>query len=847
MKPFASCIAALGVLLVVESLPSDPGLDMRQAGLAFAHAFDPGSTGYGLGAAVALESRDRAPAVRLLVGNSSPETPPAFSDENLNRVVQRTCVACHNDQLLTAELSLQGFDVASAADQAAIAEKMITKLRLEMMPPPGVPRPGGDTLQMVAEALEDAVDRAATADPNPGTRRFQRINRGEYERAIRDLLGLEVEGSRWLPSDTYASAYDTWSTVQGLSITVLDAYLTAAADVSRMAIGNPGATRTTTEHTVPIEISQHPWNRVEGAPYGTRGGIVVTRDFPVDGTYVFAVETALGQGTGFEDLEISVDGERVALLALPHGQSPGSAFQTATGLPLETEPVFVQAGQRQVAAAFVNKIDGLYEDRLQPHGWSFAGGEDSQSWADYGITALPHLKELNIVGPFESSGVSNPPSRERVFTCWPDSQGEERPCAESIIERLATQAYRRPVTEDDLAGLMALYEDARAEEGFEVGIRIALQAVLSSPSFFFRLEDEPAGLAPGDNYALSDVELASRLSFFLWGSTPDRVLLEVAFEGSLREPEVMERQVRRMLADPRSEALATRFAAQWLRLGRVEALHPVSHDFPDFSQDLAHAMRRETELLFEHLVREDRSFLELFTADYSFLNERLARHYGIPYTGGTEFKKVHLTDPHRHGLLGHGSVLSLTSLPNRTSPVVRGEWVMSVLLGSPPPPPPPNVPELEATGDIADGRFLTTRERMEMHRSNPSCNSCHQFIDPIGLALDNFDVVGRWRTRERLRPLDTRGTFYDGSEISTPTDLRQVLLKRPAPLVRTFTTNLLGYALGRQVEYFDQPSVRAIVDEAEANGYRMSSFILGVIESDQFRMKRVEVVADDDR
>ena len=455
------------------------------------------------------------------------------------------------------------------------------------------------------------------------------------------------------------------------------------------------------------------------------------------------------------------------------------------------------------------------------------------------------MRELSIDGPLVSSGESNPPARERVFTCWPSSRGEERRCAASILERLAGEAYRRPLTEDDLRGLMTLYERARSEEGFEVGIRTGLQAILSSPSFFFRLEEEPSGVNPGDIYALNDVELASRLSFFLWGSVPDGELARVASEGRLKEPDVLDGQIRRMLSDPRSEALATRFAAQWLRLGRVTALQPVSHDYPDFSLELAHAMRRETELLFDHLVREDRSFLELFTADYTFMNERLARHYGTPYTGGNNFRRVPVSEPNRQGLLGHGSVLALTSLPNRTSPVLRGEWVMSVLLGSPPPPPPPNVPELEATGDVAEGRFLTTRERMEIHRSNPTCNSCHQFIDPIGLALDNYDPVGKWRVRESLRPLDTRGTYYDGTEIASPADLREVLLKRPTPLVRTFTENLLSYAIGRPLEFYDQPTVRAISADAEASQYRMSAFIMGVVGSHQFQMKRAETVADD--
>ena len=400
-------------------------------------------------------------------------------------------------------------------------------------------------------------------------------------------------------------------------------------------------------------------------------------------------------------------------------------------------------------------------------------------------------------------------------------------------------------TTENLLALLSLYEETAADAGFEIGIRTALQAILSSSHFIFRLEREPSGAQAGESYLLGDIDLASRLSFFLWGTVPDQELIKVAEEAMLSEPSVLKAQVERMLADPRSEALATRFAAQWLRLQNLEGFRPEPYLYPDYSRQLADAMRRETELFFDHLVREDRSFLELFTADYTFVNDRLARHYGIAYSGEHEFRQVQIPDPNRRGLLGHGSILALTSMASRTSPVKRGEWVMEVLLGSPPPPPPPNVPLLEETGDQADGRFLTTRERMEMHRANPSCNSCHQFIDPIGLSLDNFDVVGQWRIREASRPLDTRGTFYDGTEIGSAIELVDVLLKRPEPLVRTFTNKLLAYAVGRQAEYFDQATIRAIAKKAEANDYRMSSFIQGVVESEPFRMKRAETITDD--
>ena len=756
----------------------------------------------------------------------SPTAPPAAE---LNEVIEEYCVRCHNERRLRGNLSLEGFDVEAAHEQAETAEKMIVKLRLEMMPPPGQKRPSADTLLALVETLETVVDEAAAANPNPGLRRFQRLNRSEYTKVIHDLLALEVDAGRWLPADTYLGNFDNLSAAQGLSTTLLEGYLRAAAEIGRLAVGNPSAQPVTTTYKTALEASQHAWDHVEGAPYGTRGGLVATHDFPVDGEYVFEVETFLGRGAVSEMVDISIDGEGIALLGIEHG--------AATTVPIRTEPIFVRAGQRQVSSAFIRSTEGPYEDRLSPHAWSVAGGNDNDNWANYGITILPHLRYLKISGPHNPSAVSETPSREKVFTCRPTSLSEERSCAESIISRLASQAYRRPVTGEDMAGLVSLYESGGEISGFEVGVRTALQAILASPSFVFRFEDVPEGVAQGRIYPLSDVNLASRLSFFLWGTIPDDELLEYAVQGRLTEPGGLERQVERMLADPRSEALATRFAAQWLRLQDLAAVQPDAFFYPDFSRQLADAMLRETELFFNDIVREDRSVLDLFTADYTFLNDRLARHYGIPFTGGSEFQRVQYPNEDRRGVLGHGSVQVLTSLAERTSPVLRGKWVMEVLLGSPPPPPPPNVPTLEETAGTEDGVFLTTRQRMERHRANPTCNACHQFMDPIGLALDNFDVTGQWRVRENGRPLDTRGTFYDGTAISTPEDLRGVLMKRPIPLMRTFTENMLAYAMGRRVEFYDQVAIRAIVKEAEANDYRISSFILGVVKSDPFRMK----------
>jgi hypothetical protein len=790
-----------------------------------------------LGVWLAVGSHPAGTAAPWLEAGTASVTPSAAS-RTPTEVIEQYCVRCHNERRLSGNLTLAAFDVERAHEWAETAEKMILKLRAGMMPPPGARRPAGDTLRTLVEALESVIDEAAMADPNPGARRFQRLNRAEYERVIHDLLALDVSAGRWLPPDTYLGNFDNLSAAQGLSPTLLEAYLRAAAEVSRLAVGTPDAVSTSTKYTSPIEVSQHAWDQLEGAPYGTRGGIVVTHDFPADGAYVFSVETLFGRGTSFEDVDLSIDGEGAALLALEHNGG--------RSVPIRTEPIFVAAGQHRVVAAFVRRIDGPYEDRLSPFDWSFVGGEDSQAWANYGITALPHLADLMITGPVRTTGVSETPSRREVFTCTPATAAEQSICAESIIERLVSKAYRRPVTAADIAGPMSFFDRGAAEGGFEVGVRTALQAILASPSFLFRLEQQPPDIAEGESYRLGDVDLASRLSFFLWSTSPDEELLETAAGGRLTDPGVLAQQVERMLADPRAEALATRFAHQWLRLQDTAKNQPEPFFYPDFTGQLRADMVRETELFFDHLVREDRSFLELFDADYSFMNERLARHYGISGVSGDEFRLVRYPDDTRRGVMGHGSVLLLTSMSDRTSPVLRGKWVMEVLMGTPPPPPPPNIPAFDLTESVADGRRLTTRERMERHRSDPTCNSCHRFMDPIGLALDNFDVTGKWRVRENMMPLDTRGTYYDGTPVSKLSELTEVLLARPIPLVRNFAANLLAYAMGRRVEHFDQPAIRTIVRDAEANEYRMSTFIMGVVRSDPFQMRRSQPTTESD-
>ncbi len=805
MKSFGVPILVLGAVLVLAGRDTGAEYSWRQA-----------AVGSPLGA-WPVASR-AAPASRSA---TSPET----------EVVQRVCVRCHNDRRLVGNLSLEGFTVEEAGGNADIAERMVRKLRAGMMPPPGTRRPAGDTLVVLAERLESILDVTAAGRPNPGPRTFQRLNRPEYERAVHDLLELDVDAGDWLPLDQMSANFDNIADVQVMSPTLVESYLNAAAEISRWAVGDRTAPPVDRAYKQTDYASQHPWDRIEGAPYGTRGGIVVNHVFPADGEYVFELGFSSGANSRFEDVDISVDGERVALLF--HART-GAGADGRGANPVQTGPVFVRAGQKPVSATFIRGFDGPYEDLIRPHDWSMAGGGSGGS----GITTLPHLRELVIRGPLNVTGVSDTPTRRKIFVCRPTSREELRPCARRIIEGLATRAYRRPATMSDVQGLMTFFESGAGTGGFEEGVRRALEALLASPHFVFRPEREPEDVEPGEVYPVSSVDLASRLSFFLWGAPPDEALMSVAADGRLQDEGELERQALRMLEDPRSSALGSRFARQWLRLQDLYKVHPDPNFFPNFDDNLADAMRRETELFFNSLVREDRSILDLYRADYTFVNERLAAHYGFPSASGSHFRRVGYPDDRRVGLLGHGSVLVLTSLANRTSPVLRGKWVMEVMLGTPPPPPPPGIPDLEETEASRDGRILTTRERMEIHRENPACRSCHRFMDPIGLALDNFDVTGKWRSLENGVPLDTRGDFYDGTPVATPAELSRALLKRPLPLVRTFTENLMAYALGRRVEYYDQPAVREIVRRAEADGYPVSSLILGVVRSDAFRFRQ---------
>ena len=785
----------------------------------------------GMSLALAGETLDTQAGRTSSVGEAHAAAATAAVDPN--EIVSSTCVRCHSDVRLRGNLSLEDFDIASASENAEVVERMIRKLRVGMMPPPGVRAPEGDTLLQLVETLESVIDEAARRNPNPGRRTFQRLNRPEYAFAVRELIDLDIDAGNWLPLDQMSANFDNIADVQSLSPMLLEAYLNGAADISRMAVGDRNAPAVDVNYRRSPYQSQHPWDHVEGAPYGTRGGMVVDHVFPADGTYSFGTTSSSGRGTRLEDIDVSIDGERVALLA--YTRSGEGTLGVRGGAALWTQPVEVRAGQHRVSAAFIRRFDGPYEDLIRPHDWSLAGGGSGGD----GITTLPHLQDLIVAGPIDVTGLSDSPSRKKIFTCRPTSPSEEQLCARDIIQRLASAAYRRPVSDGEVDGLMGFYVDGEENGGFEEGVRSALEALLASPFFVLRLEREPEGVAPGSAYELDDLDLASRLSFFLWGTPPDEELLRAAVAGDLSDEDELQRQARRMLADPRSEALGTRFAAQWLRLQDLYKVRPDPALFPNFDETLADAMHRETELFFNQLVQENRNALELFDANYTFVNERLGTHYGMQGVSGGHFRRVEYTDGVRSGLFGQGSILVLTALANRTSPVLRGKWVMEVLMGTPPPPPPPGVPDLDETKGTQDGVRLTTRERMELHRANPTCNSCHRFMDPIGLSLDNFDVAGQWRLRENGMGLDTRGEFYDGTPITTPKELSEALLKRPIPLMRNLTQNLMAYAIARRVEYYDQPTIRRIVAEVEDEGeYRTADLILGVVQSDAFRMKR---------
>ena len=767
---------------------------------------------------------------------------PVFDDAAHTATVKTYCATCHSERGKAGGLSLAAFDSSTLLDDVALAEKMIRKLRTGMMPPAGAKRPEGTGIADIASAFEARIDAAAGRTPNPGSRSFLRLNRAEYGRAVKALLALDIDVSALLPADTISHGFDNVADAQTFSPALMESYLRAASRVATLALGDPEAAAGEALYRVPKTASQ--LQRVDGAPFGTRGGVSVVHTFPADGEYLFRVELH-GNACGFlfggpaqnEQVELSVDGERKAVLDIDPKMYEGS-----TSLIMKTPEVHVSAGPHRVTAAFMQRFEGPVNDLIAPIDHTLA---DTQIGVAYGITTLPHLKDLAIAGPQRVTGISDTDSRRAVFTCRPTSARNEQDCATEIVRRVSTKAFRRPVSDVEFADLMGFYNSGRLQGDFERGIAAALEAVLASPQFLFRLESAPVASTTrraGAPYRLRDLDLATRLSFFIWGVGPDEELQRLAGQGRLSAPGMFEKQVRRLLVDPRSEALSSRFAAQWLRLRDVEEILPDALLYPYFDRTLGRAMMRESELFFDSLVREDHSLLDLLTADYTFVNERLARHYGIPNIIGTDFQRVSVPD-YRRGILGHGSVLVQTSVADRTSPVMRGKWVMEVLLGSPPPAPPPNIPALEETSGAAGAKMLTVRERMEQHRKNPACMSCHRVIDPLGLTLENFDVTGRYRIKDNGSPVDSNGVLYDGTEMQGPQGLKAALIKNKNAFLLSFTESFMTYALGRRIAPEDMTTIRRIVRDAEKQNFRLSSFVLGVASSPAFQMN-TQMVAE---
>ena len=731
---------------------------------------------------------------------------------------------------------LDTLDAAQVGEKAEVWEKVVRKLRAGMMPPSGARRPDKPAINAFAAKLETDLDRSAAAKINPGAPALHRLNRTEYANAIRDLLALEIDSTALLPADDSSSGFDNNADSLGVSPALMERYLAAASKISRLAVGDASVAPSEKTYALPNDLTQN--YHVEGLPFGTRGGALIKHDFPADGEYTIAVELSRGGGGVFagaastkgEELEVSLNSERVKLFNL----AGGAAAEEDSALPGLQVRTPVKAGLQAVGVTFIAKNYAPAEDTLQPYLRSMLPGA---VW-----TVVPHVGSVTIKGPFKTAGVGDTASRRRIFSCRPATAQKELTCAKEIVSTLARRAFRRPVTDQDLETLLVFYQAGRNKGNFDEGIEMALRRILASPEFMFRFEHEPA-IKPGEAYRLSDVELASRLSFFLWSSIPDDELMKQATQGRLKDPAVLEQQVRRMLSDPRSKELVGNFAGQWLYLRNLQSLAPALEEFPDFDDNLRQAFRTETEMFFDSIVREDRNVLDLLSADYTFVDERLARHYGIPNIYGSQFRRVGLAaDNPRRGLLGQGSILMATSLATRTSPVLRGKWILENILGTPPPEPPPNVPALkENTRPINISTEAvaapSVRQRMEEHRTKEPCATCHKMMDPIGFALENFDGVGHWRTQDGPAPVDASGQLVDGVKINGPAQLREALLGYSPQFVRTVTEKLLTYALGRSVEYYDQPVIRSIVRDSARENYRFSTLIVGIVKSAPFQMR----------
>jgi hypothetical protein len=780
------------------------------------------------------------------------QSTPAPATDVVSGVSRTYCETCHNDRLKTGGLSLQGLPLDGNAETW---EKVIRKVRAGMMPPAGAKRPERAALDAFAGSIENTIDRAAAATPNPGRAPLHRMNRVEYENAIRDLLALEVDSSTLLPADDSSHGFDNIADVLGVSPSLLERYVAAAAKVSRLAVGERDAAPLQVTYSVKGDLSQN--QTLEGMPLGTRGGTTITHNFPADGEY--SIRLALlklsfgqvfGEGAEGEELEVTLNGERVKLFKLdevpmffmreskgshPPKPQPTGPIEERVKMTPDIRLEFklkVKAGPQTLSVAFLNKAKAINEDLVRR---PVSSTYDVFIGMQYGYSTAPHLSRVVITGPYNATGIGDTPSRTRVFSCRPASQADETACAKEIVSTLVRRAYRRAPTDADVEPLLAFYRDEREKTGnFEGGIEMALRRILADPEFIFRFEPPPAGVAPKAAYRVSDTELASRLSFFLWSSIPDEELLKLAIDGKLRQPAVLERQTRRMLADPKSRSLVTNFANQWLFLRELKNANPDITIFPDFDDNLRQAFQRETEILFESVMREDRSVLDLLDSDYTFVNERLARHYGIPNIYGPDFRRVPVPSDARRGLLGHGSLQLVTSNPNRTSPVMRGKWILENLIGTAAPTPPPDVPPLE---EKPTATAKSVRERIEQHRASPACAGCHKIMDPIGLAMENFDAIGRWRATDEGVPIDASGLLVDGTALNGPASLRKAMLDRQDVFIAALTEKLMMYGVGRETKYYDMPAVRSVMRDAAKNRYRFSDLILGVVKSAPFQMK----------
>ena len=812
-------------------------------------------------AVVAAGAASRAPASETqgptAVGRGSRSSPGAQATDaaKYRAWVNQYCVGCHSGrapQPGNDPVNLESASLTDPIKDAATWERVLRKLRVRAMPPAGVPRPQEAEYAAFTSWLADSLDRAWAGRATPGLFVIHRLNRAEYHNAIRDLLALDVDVASMLPNDGGDFGFDNIATALRTSPLLLDGYVTAAQRISTLAVGDPKAAPSTAEYSINRNVSQNA--RVDGLPLGTRGGTVVDHIFPADGEYKLFGRLVRGIEEGYAGIEadqphtfvITIDGAEVFSSELGGPEDHAAQAKSMNDIrPVidarMTGTVRVTAGPHRVGFTFRERPFQA-QDVWQP------ARRDSQEVHMTG--GLPKLKTVSIEGPYKATGVSDTASRTRIFVCRPAAaQGasarqapsaDEQPCAARIITTLARRAYRRPVTATDVEPALTFYRQARQDGGdFDAGIRAALARILSSPNFLYRVEREPAGTAPGTAYPVSDIDLASRLSFFLWSSIPDDRLVTLASTGRLHEPTVLAAEVRRMVKDQRADALVSNFAGQWLQLRNLESkVKPDLLSFPDFDDNIRDGFRRETEMLFGYVLRQDRSVLDLLDADYTFVDERLARHYGIPGVYGTRFRQVPVTDPNRRGLLGHGSILSLTSIATRTSPVYRGKYILSTFLDTPPPPPLPNVPSLDDSTKASGAAPKTVREQLELHRRSPTCSGCHRVIDPVGFALEHFNSVGQWRdTAEDGTPLDSSGTLADGSPVDGPAALRESLLKRPDAFATVLTTRLMTYALGRGLEPSDMPVVRQIVRRAARDQYRFGAIIQGIVDSPSFRMR----------